>query len=145
MTGVIITQLFLTHPSSFPELNWLAGALACATAAVLMAITKTIHPPAGATAVFAASQPNIAALGWYYVPVVMLWVILAIVVGLIINNIQRRYPVFWVTANELPRQPKEAVVPEPGHSSHESPTVETQLTPMTLFLWRVNWARKGLL
>jgi hypothetical protein len=100
--GVIVTQLFLANPSKFAELNWLAGAIASATAAVFMAITKTTHPPAGATAMFAVSQPSIVALGWYYVPLIMLWSVLSIAIGLITNNIQRQYPFFWVTASDLP-------------------------------------------
>jgi hypothetical protein len=51
---------------------------------------------------FAVSQPSIVALGWYYVPVIMLWAVVFIIIGLITNNIQRQYPLFWVTANKLP-------------------------------------------
>lgn len=62
-----------------------------------MAITKTIHPPAGGTALIATTQADIRALGWYYVPVVMLSSVLMIVVGMITNNIQRQYPMYWWT------------------------------------------------
>lgn len=34
-------------------------------------------------------------MGWYYLPVVLLTSTLALVVALLLNNIQRRYPVFW--------------------------------------------------
>jgi len=71
-----------------------------------MTITKTIHPPSGATAMLAATQVEITALGWYYIPVVMLSASLSIGVGLITNNIQRRYPVFWLMAGKIPaKQP----------------------------------------
>jgi CBS-domain-containing membrane protein len=102
ITGVIVTKLFETNEGRFLELRWLAGAIACATAAVVMTITKTIHPPSGATAMIAATQADITALGWYYIPVVMLSAALAIGVGLITNNIQRRYPVFWLIAGKIP-------------------------------------------
>jgi hypothetical protein len=68
-----------------------------------MTITKTIHPPSGATAMIAATQADITALGWYYIPVVMLSAALALGVGLITNNMQRRYPVFWLIAGKIPR------------------------------------------
>lgn len=106
IVGVCITKLFETNEARFLELRWLAGAIACATASVIMTITKTIHPPSGATAMIAATQADITALGWYYIPVVMLSATLAIAVGLITNNIQRRFPVFWATAAKIPaRQP----------------------------------------
>ena len=71
-----------------------------------MTITKTIHPPAGATAMIAATQADITSLGWYYIPVVMLSAALAVGVGLITNNIQRRWPVFWVVPNKIPERRK---------------------------------------
>ena len=103
--GVAITKLFLHLPEdSFNSNLWLAGALCCATASTVMAITKTIHPPSGGTALIAATQADIRAMGWYYVPVVMLSSALMIAVGLITNNIQRQYPMYWWTS--LPLSPK---------------------------------------
>jgi CBS-domain-containing membrane protein len=100
--GVSITKLFLHLSSdSFQENLWLAGALSCAAASTIMAITKTIHPPSGGTALIAATQVDIRALGWYYVPVVMLSSVLMIAVGLITNNIQRQYPMYWWTSAPL--------------------------------------------
>lgn len=34
-------------------------------------------------------------MGWYYLPVILLTSTLALVVALLVNNFQRRYPVFW--------------------------------------------------
>ena len=59
---------------------------------------KIIHPPSGGTALIAATQADIRALGWYYIPVVMLSAVLMITVGLIANNVQRRYPMYWWTS-----------------------------------------------
>ena len=99
LIGVGVTKLFLLlPPAEFNNYYWLAGSLACATASTVMAITKTIHPPSGGTAVMAATSVEIRAMGWYYVPVVMLSSVLMIAVGLITNNIQRRYPMFWCTS-----------------------------------------------
>jgi len=35
-------------------------------------------------------------MGWYYLPIILLASTLALVVALIINNIHRRFPVFWI-------------------------------------------------
>jgi CBS-domain-containing membrane protein len=50
LTGVIVTKLFRLLPTEerYEELSWLAGSIACATSIVLMQMTKTTHPPAGA-------------------------------------------------------------------------------------------------
>lgn len=49
LVGIIITKLFLLLPTEaqFDNLSWLAVSLSCATAIVLMQITKSTHPPAG--------------------------------------------------------------------------------------------------
>jgi CBS-domain-containing membrane protein len=60
-----------------------------------MQVTKTTHPPAGATAILAAVSSDVRAMGWYYLPVILLSSALAMTVALIINNIRRRYPLFW--------------------------------------------------
>ncbi|KAF8156574.1 HPP family-domain-containing protein [Crassisporium funariophilum] len=97
LTGICITKLFHLLPTEerFQDLLWLAGSLSCATSVVVMHMTGTTHPPAGATALLAALNPDIRQMGWYYLPVVLLTSTLALVVALITNNIQRRYPVFW--------------------------------------------------
>jgi CBS-domain-containing membrane protein len=50
----------------------------------------------GATAVLASLNPEIRQMGWYYLPVILLTSTLALVVALIVNNIHRRFPVFWI-------------------------------------------------
>lgn len=62
-----------------------------------MQLTKTVHPPAGATALLAAVNQQVIDLSWYLIPVILLSVTLALIVALFVNNIQRRYPVFWFT------------------------------------------------
>ena len=52
-------------------------------------------------------------IGWYYLPVVLLSSALALVVALITNNMQRRYPTFWF----YPSPVKAKVSPEiPPHA-----------------------------
>lgn len=66
LIGVSITKLFslLHNEERFDELRWLAGSLSTATAIVAMQITETTHPPAGASALLAAVNPEITDLGW---------------------------------------------------------------------------------
>ncbi|KAJ3994490.1 hypothetical protein F5050DRAFT_1773890 [Lentinula boryana] len=62
-----------------------------------MQMTTTTHPPAGATALLAAVSPEVYVMGWYYLPVVFLSSTLVLISALLVNNVQRRYPVFWFT------------------------------------------------
>lgn len=96
-TAIIIVKLFsLLPPANSSSLYWLAGSLSTATSIVLMQLTKTTHPPAGATALLAAVDPDVRGMGWFLLPVVLLSSALVLVTALLVNNIQRRFPVFWV-------------------------------------------------
>jgi hypothetical protein len=102
LIGVCITKLFHLLPySEFDKLRWLAGSLSVGVASVVMGITKTVHPPAGATALLCATLPEITELGWWYLALVLLGCMLMLVSALIINNIARRYPIYWWTPADL--------------------------------------------
>jgi len=79
-----------------PQELWLAAALAVSLAIVGMQITKTLHPPGGATALIAIiGSPQLKALGyWYVVMPVLTGVSLLLLVAVIVNNLAptRRYP-----------------------------------------------------
>lgn len=62
-----------------------------------MGLTKTIHPPAGATALMCSTDPAIMALGWLFLPMIILGTTLLLAVALLLNNIQRQFPVYWWT------------------------------------------------
>lgn len=87
--GVTVHQLVPSH-------LWLAAALAVSLSIVVMQMTKTMHPPGGATALIATiGSEKIKALGYMYVLTpVMNGVMILLVVALIVNNIpkHRRYP-----------------------------------------------------
>jgi CBS-domain-containing membrane protein len=78
---------------------WLASAAADATAIALMHMTKTLHPPGGATALIAViGGDKIHKLGYLYVLApVGLGAAIMLIVALLVNNIpgSRRYPEFW--------------------------------------------------
>ena len=78
---------------------WLASAMAVSLAIVTMLVTKTLHPPGGATALIAViGGTKIHDLGFLYafVPAGTGAVVL-LVVALVVNNLSsgRRYPEYW--------------------------------------------------
>jgi CBS domain-containing membrane protein len=78
-----------------PEL-WLASSLAVSLSIVGMQITKTVHPPGGATALIAViGSEKIKALGYFYlVSPILSGVTVLLIIALLMNNISghRRYP-----------------------------------------------------
>lgn len=106
VVGVIIAQLFLNiqhHWASESQrvaVQWVGGATAMAICLSLMQITKTVHPPAGATALIAVVTPNILEISWFYIGVVVLSAVMQVTVGCLINNIERRYPQYWWTPHK---------------------------------------------
>jgi HPP family len=97
-----VTKLFALLPEArFEDLRWLAGALAVGTSSFVMSATNTVHPPAGATALLAATSPEITALGWYLLALVFLGSILMLASACVINNIHRRFPIYWWTPVDL--------------------------------------------
>ncbi|MEW6427049.1 MAG: HPP family protein [Thermodesulfobacteriota bacterium] len=91
--GVFFCQLL-------PDQLWLAAPLAVATAIAVMHVSKTLHPPGGASALIAViGSDRIHALGYFYVLVpVALGAGIMLAVALIVNNLPktRRYPEFWL-------------------------------------------------
>lgn len=95
--GHLISALIgVTVHKLIPDEIWLASALAVALSIVAMQITKTLHPPGGATALIAnIGSEKIKALGYVYVlNPVLTGVMILFVVALIFNNISksRSYP-----------------------------------------------------
>jgi len=79
-----------------PDILWLNASLAVAFSIVVMQITKTMHPPGGATALIAIlPSEKIQALGyWYALSPVLSGALILLIVALIFNNIPkgRKYP-----------------------------------------------------
>ncbi|KAI8817969.1 HPP family-domain-containing protein [Fimicolochytrium jonesii] len=98
--GVALQKLFAHFVTDYTDIRWLPSSLATATSIVVMQMTATLHPPGGASALLPPLSPQIAIMGWYYVPIVILSASLMLVIGLLNNNIARRYPVFWVKRSE---------------------------------------------
>ncbi len=84
----------------FSEDIVLASALAVSLAIAVMHLTKTLHPPGGATALIAViGGENIHNLGYMYAIVpATTGALVMLIVALIVNNIpsSRRYPEYWM-------------------------------------------------
>ena len=80
----------------FPDAVYIAAPLAVSLSIVLMQITKTLHPPGGATALIAIiGTDKIKELGyWYVVSPVLTGVLILFFTALIFNNMtsSRKYP-----------------------------------------------------
>ena len=94
--GVTIFQ-FISNDHYIPR----ACAFAVATAIALMHLTRSLHPPGGATALIAIiGQQRIHQLGfWYVLSPVLTGAVILLIVALVINNLsanpQRHYPKYW--------------------------------------------------
>lgn len=92
LIGVVSYQLI-------GDIVWLAAALAVSTSIAVMHMTKTLHPPGGATALIAViGGESVHKLGYLYAFIpVGLGAIILIIVAIVLNNFakNRRYPEFW--------------------------------------------------
>ncbi|MDI6801112.1 MAG: HPP family protein [Thermodesulfovibrionales bacterium] len=90
--GVAFYQLF--------GQTWIAASLSVSFAIAAMLITKTLHPPGGATALIAViGGEKIHNLGFLYVFIPAgLGAVILLVVALVVNNLakNRKYPEYWL-------------------------------------------------
>lgn len=104
--GIAFLRIFqsaIGDKAQVDNLRFVAGALAVGVASAVMGMTKTVYPPAGATCLLAATSQQVSDLGWILVPVAMGASAIMVVTALLINNIQRQFPIWWWT--ELPLTP----------------------------------------
>jgi len=95
--GHLVSAIVGVTISKFiPDILWLTAPLAVSISIVLMQVTKTLHPPGGATALIAViGSPKIKMLGyWYVLYPVLSGVLILLIVALIFNNmtLNRSYP-----------------------------------------------------
>jgi hypothetical protein len=99
LVGIVVCKLFALSPH-FESVRWLGASLACALATAAMALTGTVHPPAGATALMAVLDRDVSALGWFLFLPLLLGCALMLGVALLVNNVQRRFPYYWWSPGE---------------------------------------------
>lgn len=85
--GVTVYSLF--------GLSWWSAALAASLAVIMMLITRTAHPPGGATALGAVLTK---ASPIYILTPVAVGATILVIVGLLTNNLlpERKYPKYWI-------------------------------------------------
>lgn len=86
-------------------------------------ISPELHPctkespllSSGAIALMAVVNEDIHSLGWYFLPVILLSTSFVLVLALVLNNIQRRYPVFWFSPDDdnAPTAPEQDIRVQP--------------------------------
>lgn len=95
LVGVTIALLLKEHIV-------IASALAVSTSIAVMHLTRTLHPPGGATALIAViGGERVQDLGyWYVLNPVLVGAFLMLLVALFVNNMsidpKRHYPVYWI-------------------------------------------------
>ena len=79
-----------------------AGPIAVSVAIVVMHLTRTLHPPGGATALIAiigGEKIHFLGYGYVFCPVLvgaLIMLIVALLVNNLSNNPKRHYPVYWL-------------------------------------------------
>ena len=103
----------VTIQKTAPDVLWITAPLAVSLSIVLMQITKTLHPPGGATALIAVTgSAELKNLGyWYVVSPVLVGTLILLIVALFFNNItsNRQYPInkkFTEIRKKIPFFPK---------------------------------------
>jgi len=127
LTSICVVQLFKLNPhwretssagpGSFQDVVWVAAALAMALSQLVMDVTKTIHPPGGATALLIATLPAVDTLAWRFLLELFACVTVMLGWAFLWNNLGRRkYPLFWFAA---PTPPKPQPKPDPPKDVEE--------------------------
>jgi CBS-domain-containing membrane protein len=84
----------------FGDTLWIAASISVSSAIVAMLVTKTLHPPGGATALIAViGGEKVHSLGFFYAVIPAgAGALILLMVALIVNNLSRdrSYPEFWL-------------------------------------------------
>ncbi|EFJ41869.1 hypothetical protein VOLCADRAFT_119578 [Volvox carteri f. nagariensis] len=94
VVGVLVRLAFMRAPG----LVWMSAALGMSLALAVMQITRTVHPPGGASALIASSALYIGPwYGFKFVLTVFFGCLAMLVVAMVVNNLsaRRRYPTYW--------------------------------------------------
>ncbi|GAO42485.1 HPP family protein [Flavihumibacter petaseus] len=93
---VVSAVIGVTFHKLLPDIIWLAAPLAVAWSIVAMQVTKSLHPPGGATALIAViGSEKVKALGYAYVlSPVLSGALILYIVAMVFNNLtpNRHYP-----------------------------------------------------
>lgn len=94
---VVSATIGVTIQQFIPDLIYIAAPLAVSLSIVFMQITKTLHPPGGATALIAVTgSGELKSIGyWYVISPVLVGCLILLIVALVFNNMtsKRQYPI----------------------------------------------------
>ena len=103
---VVSAIVGVTIQKIFPDMMWISSPLAVSFAIISMQVTKTLHPPGGATALIAVTGScKVTELGyWYVLSPVLSGAIILFIFALLFNNIphQRQYPAKQIRSHYKP-------------------------------------------
>jgi len=99
--NVIAAFIGITLYKLIPDMLVVASALAVSLSVAAMHVTRTLHPPGGATSLIAVTgSSQFSEMGYSFVIFpVLVGVLILLVIALLVNNLsgnpQRHYPVYW--------------------------------------------------
>ncbi len=94
LAGHILSALIGVACYQFLGAHWYTMALSVGLAVATMVATRTIHPPAGATALIAVSTEQ----NWLFpLAPVGVGILILVIIAILVNNlaVKRRYPQYW--------------------------------------------------
>jgi CBS-domain-containing membrane protein len=100
--GVSCFKVFNHAATAFEDVMFVASACAVSWTVVVMLLTKSVHPPAGATALIAVTGgARVQELGYKYMAFpILLGSVLQVILAILLNNIStmttRSYPTVWL-------------------------------------------------
>lgn len=100
--GVSCFKVFNHAATAFEDIMYVASACAVSLTIVAMLLTKSVHPPAGATALIAVTGSlRVTELGYKYMLFpILLGSVLQVILAIILNNLStagtRAYPTVWL-------------------------------------------------
>lgn len=142
LIGVCIQKLFSLSQGGVDH-YWVGGALSVGISSVLMSIFNCVHPPAGASALLPLVDDQIREMSWWYLPVQVISSSLIITVGLITNNVLRRYPTHWwvshkpvakpeVNPPQSEEKPIQSITPVANNHLNNKSTIEITTTSLSI-------------
>jgi len=138
IVGVGISKLFQMDHEFYASYSWVSGAVGCACASLVMSVTNTVHPPGGATAVLASTEAAVVAMGWMFVPLMLLASVLMTTVACLLNNTLRQYPVYWWTPEEVGRKLRRARKEDGGEEKADPNELEKQVSESDRYAGRLS-------
>ena len=111
--------------------RWLACALSVSSSILFMQLSRTVHPPGGATALIAVTLPAARDQGYFYVIFpVLLGVLTMLLVALLLNNVVLEYPLYWWSPDvpPAPSAPSASTSPPLSNKSNADISGSVQLS-----------------